>query len=77
MCTLQLIQIIFSYLNVSIAQSQPGSLEQFSSVLQDFHDGQEVAAVLCSLIRRESQSGNHLSKPVHALAHLCSGDVVL
>lgn len=47
---------ISSYLNIGVAQSQPGSLVQFSGVLQDFHDGQEVAAVLGPFIGGESQA---------------------
>lgn len=45
---------VSAYLDVSVTQSQSGSLELFSSVFQDLHHGQEVAAVLGPLIGGES-----------------------
>lgn len=47
---------ISAYLHVGVAQSQPGSLVHFSGVLQNFHDGQEVTAVLGPFIGGESQA---------------------
>lgn len=48
--------LVFSYLCVSVAQFLvAGSLVQLRGVLQDFHDGQEIAAVLGPFIRGESQ----------------------
>lgn len=45
-----------AYLHICVAQSQPVSFVQFGCVLQDFHDGQQVAAVLCPFIGGESQA---------------------